>query len=146
MVTKIPLLPDGMKAVQALRAEGIKTNVTLVFSTNQGVLAGKAGATYVSPFVGRLDDRGHDGMEVVRDLAYIFELYDIETQVLAASIRHPRHVVEAALAGADVCTMPFDIMRKLFNHPLTDIGLERFLSDWETVPDKDEIFREMVPA
>ncbi len=143
VVAKVPLLPEGLKAVRILREEGIKTNVTLVFSTNQGLLAGKAGATYVSPFVGRLDDRGHEGMEVVRELALIYEMYGIETQVLAASIRHPRHVVEAALAGADVITMPFNVMKKLFEHPLTDVGLERFLSDWETVPDKDEIFRQL---
>ena len=147
VVAKVPLLPDGLKAVQILREEGIKTNVTLVFSTNQGLLAGKAGATYVSPFIGRLDDRGHEGMQIIRELAQIFETYDFDTQVLTASVRHPRHVVEAALAGADVITMPFTVMKKLFNHPLTDVGLESFLADWETVPDKDEIFRkELVPA
>jgi transaldolase len=140
VVVKVPLLPEGLKALRVLREEGIKVNVTLVFSTNQGLLAGKAGATFVSPFIGRLDDRGQDGMEVVRELVYIYDIYDVETEVLAASIRHPRHVVEAALAGADICTMPFDIMRKLFNHPLTDIGLERFLADWESVPDREEIF------
>jgi transaldolase len=140
VVVKVPLLPEGLKALRVLREEGIKVNVTLVFSTNQGLLAGKAGATFVSPFIGRLDDRGQDGMEVVRELVYIYDIYDVETEVLAASIRHPRHVVEAALAGADICTKPFDIMRKLFNHPLTDIGLERFLADWESVPDREEIF------
>lgn len=144
VVTKVPLLPEGLKAVKVLREEGIQTNVTLVFSTNQGILAGKAGATFVSPFVGRLDDRGHDGMEVIRDLAYIFDIYGFETQVLCASVRHPRHVVEAALAGADICTIPFTVMEKLFNHPLTDAGLERFLADWETVPDKEEIFKESI--
>jgi len=143
VVAKVPLLPEGLKAVRILREEGIKTNVTLVFSTNQGLLAGKAGATYVSPFVGRLDDRGHEGMEVVRELALIYEMYGIETQVLAASIRHPRHVVEAALAGADVITMPFNVMKKLFEHPLTDVGLEKFLSDWEKVPDREEVFRQL---
>jgi transaldolase len=147
VVAKIPLLPEGLKAVRVLREEGIKTNVTLVFSTNQGILAGKAGATYVSPFIGRLDDKGHDGMEVVRELAIIYDMYGIETQVLAASVRHPRHVVEAALAGADVVTMPFSVLKKLFEHPMTDVGLEKFLQDWETVPDKDEIFRALrVPA
>lgn len=147
VVTKVPLLPEGLKAVRVLREEGIKTNVTLVFSTNQGLLAGKAGATYVSPFIGRLDDRAHDGMELVRELVHIFEIYDFETNVLTASVRHPRHVVEAALAGADVITMPFSVMEKLFQHPLTEVGLERFLSDWESVPDKDRIFRaEPVPA
>lgn len=142
VVTKVPLLPEGLKALRVLREEGIKTNVTLVFSTDQGLLAGKAGATYVSPFIGRLDDRGHDGMEVVRELVHIFDIYEFETQVLTASVRHPRHVVEAALAGTDVITMPFSVMQKLFGHPFTDAGLASFLSDWETVPDKDKIFRE----
>lgn len=147
VVAKVPLLPEGLKALRVLREEDIEVNVTLVFSTNQGLLAGKAGATFVSPFVGRLDDRGQDGMEVVRELVHIFDMYDIQTEVLAASIRHPRHVVEAALAGADVCTIPFDVMRKLFNHPLTDLGLERFLADWEEVPDRAEIFKKnSVPA
>lgn len=141
VVVKVPLLPEGLKALRVLRKEDIKVNVTLVFSTNQGLLAGKAGATFVSPFIGRLDDRGHDGMEVVRELVHIYEVYGIQSEVLAASIRHPRHVVEAAVAGADICTMPFDVMRKLFDHPLTDIGLERFLADWEDVPDREEIFK-----
>ncbi|MBS1251825.1 MAG: Transaldolase [Anaerolineales bacterium] len=147
VVAKIPLLPDGLKAVQVLREEGIKTNVTLVFSTNQGLLAAKAGATYVSPFIGRLDDRAHDGMELVRELMHINDIYGYDTEVITASVRHPRHVVEAALAGADIVTVPFAVMKKLFNHPLTDVGLENFLADWETVPDKDDIFRdELVPA
>ncbi|RME49707.1 MAG: fructose-6-phosphate aldolase [Chloroflexi bacterium] len=147
VVAKVPLLPEGLKALRVLREEGIKTNVTLVFSTNQGLLAGKAGATYVSPFIGRLDDRGHDGMQIVREMVEIFDIYGIETQVLTASVRHPRHVVEAALAGTDVITMPFAVMKKMFQHPFTDAGLAKFLADWETVPDKDEIFRELsVPA
>lgn len=141
VVTKVPLLPEGLKALRVLREEGIRTNVTLVFSTNQGLLAGKAGATYVSPFIGRLDDRGHDGMEIVRELVHIFDIYGIETEVLTASVRHPRHVVEAALAGSDIITMPFSVMKKMFDHPFTDAGLESFLSDWETIPDKDRIFR-----
>ena len=141
VVAKVPILPEGLKAVRILRDQGIKTNVTLVFSANQGLLAGKAGATYVSPFIGRLDDRGHDGMEVVRDLVQIFDTYDIPTQVLTASVRHPRHVVEAALAGSDVITMPFAVMQKMFGHPFTDAGLAKFLADWETVPDQDSIFR-----
>jgi transaldolase len=141
VVAKVPLLPEGLKALRVLREQEIRVNVTLVFSTNQGLLAGKAGATFVSPFIGRLDDRGQDGMEVVRELVHIYEIYGIQTEVLAASIRHPRHVVEAAVAGADICTMPFDVMRKLFNHPLTDLGLERFLADWEDVPDREEIFK-----
>jgi len=142
VVAKVPILPEGLKALRVLREEGISTNVTLVFSANQGLLAGKAGATYVSPFIGRLDDRGHDGMQVVRDLVEIFDIYGYGTQVLTASVRHPRHVVEAALAGSDVITMPFAVMKKMFGHPFTDAGLERFLSDWETVPDKDRIFLE----
>ncbi|MFQ5858714.1 MAG: fructose-6-phosphate aldolase [Anaerolineae bacterium] len=147
VVAKVPLLPEGLKALRVLRQEGIKTNVTLVFSTNQGLLAGKAGATYVSPFIGRLDDRGHDGMEVIRELVHIFDIYGFETEVLTASVRHPRHVVEAALAGTDVITMPFAVMKKLFHHYFTDAGLASFLADWETVPDKDKIFRaEPIPA
>jgi transaldolase len=147
VVVKVPLLPEGLKAIQVLREEGIRINVTLVFSTNQGLLAGKAGATYVSPFIGRLDDRGHDGMETIRELVQIYDIYGIETEVLTASVRSPRHVVEAALAGSDIVTMPFAVMKKLFDHPLTEAGLKSFLSDWETVPDKDEIFRaKLVPA
>lgn len=144
VVAKVPLLPEGLKALRVLREEDIKVNVTLVFSTNQGLLAGKAGATFVSPFIGRLDDRGQDGMEVVRELVHIYEIYGIQTEVLAASIRHPRHVVEAAVAGADICTVPFAVMRKLFDHPLTDLGLERFLADWEDVPDREEIFNDSI--
>jgi transaldolase len=141
VVVKIPMTPEGLKAVRVLSEEGIRTNVTLVFSTSQGFLAAKAGATFVSPFLGRLDDISHEGMEVVRELAEIFALYGYETEVLAASLRHPRHVVEALLAGADIATVPFDTLQKLFRHPLTDIGLERFLADWQKVPDADEVFR-----
>ncbi len=141
VVAKIPCTPAGLGAVKQLTAEGIRTNVTLVFSAPQGLLAAKAGATYVSPFLGRLDDIGHDGMEVVRDLAEIFAMYDIETQVLAASIRHPLHVVAAAKAGADVATLPFKVLEQMTRHALTDVGIERFLKDWATVPDANEIFR-----
>ena len=131
IVIKIPMTKDGMKAVKILSAEGIKTNVTLVFSPLQALLAAKAGATYVSPFVGRLDDIGHVGMKLVEDVVKIYRNYDIKTEVIVASVRHPLHVLEAAKIGADIATMPPAVMDKLFNHPLTDIGLERFLKDWD---------------
>ncbi|HID87920.1 MAG TPA: fructose-6-phosphate aldolase [Anaerolineae bacterium] len=140
IVVKIPCTEEGLKALKVLSVEGIKTNVTLVFSTTQGLMAAKAGGTYVSPFVGRLDDIGHDGMEVVRDLAEIFALYGLESEIIAASIRHPRHVVEAALAGADIATIPFAVLQKMIKHPLTDIGLDRFLADWRKVPNHEAIF------
>jgi len=133
IVVKIPLVPEGMKAVRALSAEEIKTNVTLCFSANQGMLAAKAGATYISPFVGRLDDVGIDGMEVVADLIEIYQNYAMPTQVLVASVRHSMHVLEAARMGADVATIPYKVMMQLFKHPLTDVGLEKFAQDWETV-------------
>ena len=131
IVIKIPMTKDGMKAVKILSAEGIKTNVTLVFSPLQALLAAKAGATYVSPFVGGLDDIGHVGMKLVEDVVKIYRNYDIKTEVIVASVRHPLHVLEAAKIGADIATMPPAVMDKLFNHPLTDIGLERFLKDWD---------------
>ncbi|XRO77053.1 fructose-6-phosphate aldolase [Methanocaldococcus sp. 10A] len=131
IVIKIPMTKDGMKAVKILSAEGIKTNVTLVFSPLQALLAAKAGATYVSPFVGRLDDIGHVGMKLVEDVVKIYKNYDIKTEVIVASVRHPWHVLEAAKIGADIATIPPSVMDKLFNHPLTDIGLERFLKDWD---------------
>ncbi|ACX73304.1 transaldolase [Methanocaldococcus vulcanius M7] len=131
IVIKIPMTKDGMKAVKILSSEGIKTNVTLVFSPLQALLAAKAGATYVSPFVGRLDDIGHVGMKLVEDVVKIYKNYDIKTEVIVASVRHPWHVLEAAKIGADIATLPPAVMDKLFNHPLTDIGLERFLRDWE---------------
>ena len=130
VVVKIPMLKQGLRAVRDLSSEGIRVNVTLVFSVAQGLLAAKAGATYVSPFVGRLDDHAHVGMEIVRDLVAIYKTYALPTQVLAASIRHPRHFVEAALAGAHVATMPFAVLEQLLKHPLTDIGLRKFLDDW----------------
>lgn len=130
VVVKIPLLEEGMVAVRRLVADGIKVNVTLAFSSVQCLLAAKAGATYVSPFLGRLDDIGHDGMDVVRETRQIFDNYGIETAILAASIRHPRHVAEAALLGADVATMPTAVLKKLLLHPLTDRGLDQFLNDW----------------
>jgi transaldolase len=123
------VIPDGIKAAVVLRSKGIKVNVTLVFSLPQALIAAKAGATFVSPFVGRIDDVGHDGMQVVRDICAAFSHYPFDTKVLAASLRHPVHVIESALAGADVATMPFKVMEQLFKHPLTDLGLERFLED-----------------
>ncbi len=136
IVVKVPLIKEGLKAVKTLSAEGIRTNVTLCFSPSQALLAAKAGATYISPFVGRLDDVSTNGMELISQIVQIYRNYDYKTQVLVASIRHPLHVVEAALIGADVCTMPFNVIDKLFNHPLTDIGLEKFLSDWQKNPNK----------
>jgi transaldolase len=136
IVVKIPMTPEGMKAVKALSADDIKTNVTLCFSANQGLIAAKAGATYISPFIGRLDDAGMDGMQVVADLVDIYERYAFTTQVLAASIRHPMHVVEAARLGADVSTMPYKIFQQLFKHPLTDIGIELFNRDWAKVMER----------
>jgi len=133
VVVKIPMTEDGLKAVHVLSDMGIKTNVTLVFSPTQGLLASLAGATYVSPFVGRLDDAGHDGLEVVRDLAEIFATHDLDTRVITASVRHPMHVVEAALAGSDVATVPYQVLKKMVRHPLTDIGIQRFLDDWQRV-------------
>jgi len=126
---KVPITPEGLKALKALRAKNIRVNVTLVFSLPQALLAAKGGASFVSPFVGRLDDAGMDGMQVVRDICAAFRNYSFEAKVLASSLRHPVHVVEAALAGADIATMPFKVMEQLFKHPLTDIGLDRFLAD-----------------
>jgi len=130
VVVKCPMTEPGLVAVRKLGKEGLKTNVTLVFSPNQALLAAKAGATYVSPFIGRLDDAGHEGMEVVEDTLQIYRNYEIETQVLVASIRHPVHVVQAAKLGAHVATMPPDVLDKMVRHPLTDTGLKRFLDDW----------------
>ncbi|MEM1941453.1 MAG: fructose-6-phosphate aldolase [Candidatus Nitrosocaldus sp.] len=132
-VIKIPMTPDGLKAIKRLSSEGVKTNCTLVFSPNQAMLAAKAGATYVSPFIGRLDDAGHDGMQVIRDTVQIFRNYNFSTKVLVASVRHPLHVIEAAKIGADVITMPPDVLEKMIRHPLTDKGLSTFLADWEKV-------------
>jgi len=134
VVVKIPLTKEGIKAVKRLEEEGIKTNVTLIFTPMQALLAAKAGASFVSPFIGRLDDISSYGMRLVEDILTIFSNYDIFTQVIVASVRHPMHVLEAALLGADIVTMPYKVMEQLFTHPLTDIGLERFLKDWERVP------------
>ena len=136
IVIKIPMTEDGMKAVRILEREDIRANVTLIFSANQGLLACKAGASFMSPFIGRLDDIGHNGMELVAELLEITGNYGFSTEVIVASIRHPGHVKEAALLGADIATIPFAVMEKLFKHTLTDVGIERFLSDWEKVPDK----------
>lgn len=133
IVVKIPMTPDGLKAIRILNSKNVKTNVTLVFSISQALLAAKAGATYVSIFVGRLDDIGHEGVQIVSDTVKIFNLYGMETQIIAASIRHPLHVIESAKAGTHVATIPFNVIEKMFKHPLTDIGIERFLKDWEVV-------------
>jgi transaldolase len=133
VVVKIPLTADGLAAVRQLAREKIATNVTLVFSPAQSLLAALAGADYASVFVGRLDDAGHEGMEVVRQTTAIFDRHGLETAVIAASIRHPLHVVAAALAGADIATVPFAVLRQLLRHPLTDLGIERFLADWRQV-------------
>ena len=131
VVVKIPIIPEGLKAVRRLSLDGIKINVTLIFSPTQALLAAKAGATYVSPFVGRLDDVSEVGMNLVEQIVTIFDNYEFETQVLVASVRNPVHVVEAALMGADVATMPFSVLQQLAKHPLTDLGLKKFLADWE---------------
>ena len=136
IVVKVPLIKEGIKAVKSLSDEGINTNVTLCFSPSQALLAAKAGATYISPFVGRLDDISHVGMELVQQIVQIYRNYNYTTQVLVASIRSPLHLVDAALMGADVATMPFDLIEKLFKHPLTDIVLEKFLSDWKKLTQK----------
>lgn len=130
VVVKIPLIPAGLQAVATLTEEGIKTNVTLCFSANQALLAAKSGATYVSPFVGRLDDAGQDGMELIADIVQIYRNFVVDTEVLVASVRHPMHIHQSALLGADVATLPLKALRQLFNHPLTNIGLENFLADW----------------
>jgi len=136
VVVKVPLIRDGIKAIKTLSEEGIKTNCTLCFSATQALIAAKAGATYISPFIGRLDDISSEGMGLIADIVTIYENYGYDTEVLAASIRHPMHVVEAARMGADVATMPLKVIGQLLKHPLTDIGLERFLADWDTLQEK----------
>lgn len=131
VVVKIPMTPDGIRSVRELKTLGIKTNMTLVFSPLQSILAAKAGATYVSPFIGRLDDIGHVGMELVEQIVQIYRNYNFETEVIVASIRHPEHVIEAAMVGADIITVPFAVLEKMFKHPLTDIGIVNFQKDWE---------------
>ncbi|MEW6409879.1 MAG: fructose-6-phosphate aldolase [Nitrospirota bacterium] len=136
IVVKIPMTKDGLKATKRLSSEGVKTNVTLVFSPSQALLAAKAGATYVSPFVGRLDDISHVGMDLVEQIITIFDNYDFDTEVIVASIRNPLHVVDAALMGADVATIPFSVIEQLIKHPLTDTGIKKFMDDWKKVPRK----------
>ena len=134
VVVKIPLVKEGLKAVRILNRDKIPTNVTLCFSVPQALLAAKAGATYVSPFVGRLDDIGQAGMDLIRDMRKVYDNYGIRTQIIVASIRNPIHVIESAKAGADCATIPYDVLMNLIKHPLTDIGVERFLNDWKKVP------------
>jgi transaldolase len=134
VVVKVPLMLEGLKAVRQLSAEGIKTNVTVTFSPLQALLAAKCGATYVSPFVGRLDAVGHIGMDVIRQIMTIYNHYGYATQLLVAAVRHPEHVLQAALAGAPVCTMSFDVLKQLYDHPLTDIAIDMFVKDWAKVP------------
>ncbi len=136
IVIKIPMIEEGLKAVKRLSAKGIKTNVTLIFSSMQALLAAKAGASFVSPFVGRLDDISHRGMDLVADIIDIYENYLFETEVIVASIRNPLHVVDAAKIGAHIATIPYSVIRQLIRHPLTDAGIEKFLKDWEKVPQK----------
>ncbi|MFD2707085.1 fructose-6-phosphate aldolase [Salibacterium lacus] len=131
ITVKVPMTEEGMKAVKVFSEENIKTNVTLVFSSVQALLAARAGASYVSPFLGRLDDIGHNGLDLISEIAEIFDEHDIDTEILAASIRHPMHVSESAARGADVATLPLKVIRQLFKHPLTDQGIEKFLNDWE---------------
>ncbi len=131
VVVKVPLTPDGLRAVASLKKEGIKTNVTLCFSATQALLAAKAGAAYISPFVGRLDDIAEEGMELIEQIVTIYRNYEFDTKVLVASVRHPIHMVQAGMLGADVATIPFKVLEQLYKHPLTDIGLDRFTSDWK---------------
>ncbi len=134
IVVKVPLIKEGLKAVKVLTSEGIKVNVTLCFSSNQALLAAKAGGTYVSPFIGRLDDRGHTGMEIIDEIRTIYDNYGFDTEIIVASIRNPLHVRDAALIGADIATIPFAVFNNIVKHPLTDEGLKQFLADWEKVP------------
>jgi len=136
IVIKIPMIEEGLKAVKKLSAQGIRTKVTLIFSATQALLAAKAGARYVSPFVGRLDDISHDGMEIVGQIIDIYDNYVFETEIIVASVRNPLHVLDAAMMGADIATIPYSVISQLAKHPLTDIGLQKFLKDWEKVPQK----------
>ncbi len=136
VVIKIPMIREGLRAIRALSSEGIRVNTTLIFSSPQALLAAKAGAAYVSPFIGRLDDISHVGMDIVRDIRAIFDNYDFKCELLAASIRNPLHVVDAAKSGADVATMPFGVLQAIIGHPLTDVGLQKFLKDWEKLPQR----------
>lgn len=136
VVIKVPLTKEGLKACKAFRSQGIRVNVTLCFSPTQALLAAKVDASYISPFVGRLDDISHDGMELIAQIRQIYDNYGFTTEILSASIRHPIHVVQSALAGADVGTMPFKVMMQLYEHPLTDLGLKKFMADWEKLKEK----------
>lgn len=133
IVIKVPMTEEGLKAVKVFAKRKIKTNVTLIFNANQALLAARAGATYVSPFVGRLDDIGYDGLQLIRDISEIFKLHGIDTEIIAASVRHPLHVTEAARLGADIATIPYKVFKQLLQHPLTDIGLQKFLADWSNM-------------
>jgi transaldolase len=135
VVVKVPMIPAGLKAVKSLKKDGIPTNVTLIFSSNQAILAAKAGASYISPFIGRLDDNGQDGINIIREITQIFNNYKFETEILVASIRHPLHVIEAGKCGANIVTLPPEILHKILIHPLTDKGLSSFISDWNKVRD-----------
>jgi transaldolase len=135
VVVKVPMIPAGLRAVKSLKQDGIPTNVTLVFSSNQAILAAKAGASYISPFIGRLDDNGHDGINIIREIKQIFSNYKFESEILVASIRHPLHVIEAGKCGADIVTVPPEILHKMLTHPLTDKGLSSFISDWNKLRD-----------
>ena len=134
VVVKIQMTTEGLKAIKVLSKEGVRINTTLIFSANQAILAAKAGAKFVSPFIGRLDDQGQEGMQVIREIVQIFGNYDWDCEVLVASVRHPLHVIEAAKLGADIVTVPFDVLKKMAGHTLTDVGLKRFLDDWQKVP------------
>ena len=136
IIIKIPMTLEGLKATKQLAAKGIKTNVTLIFSANQALLAARAGATYVSPFIGRLDDINQDGMDVIREIAEMFSIHGLSSEIIAASVRTPLHVTQSALAGADIATVPYKVIEAMSKHPLTDKGIERFLADWETVKNK----------
>ena len=138
IIIKIPMTEEGLKAVKVLSSEGIKTNVTLIFSVNQALLAARAGASYVSPFIGRLDDIGQDGMELISDLSEIFAIYGIETEIIAASVRHTAHILECAKCGADIATVPYKVFKQMVNHPLTDSGIDKFLSDFKDVKTKGD--------
>jgi len=141
VVVKCPLTPEGLKACKILTVEGIPVNVTLCFSVNQAILAAKAGAKYVSPFIGRLDDNGQDGINLIREIHQVFQNYKFTTQLLVASVRHPMHVVEAAKIGAEVVTLPPDVLGKMLKHPLTDVGLKNFLADWEKLKKENPSIR-----
>lgn len=136
VAVKIPMTEEGIKATSVISKEGIQVNMTLIFSANQALLAAKAGAAFVSPFVGRLDDIGQDGMLVIHEIAKIYENFEFETEILSASIRHPRHVIDSAIAGADVATVPYKILKQMFHHTLTDIGLDKFMADWDAMEKK----------